>query len=392
MKNIKITGYFMFVLLSLNVLAYKPASYKEPEIIKKYFPKGLAIVETPSIKDGRTEFTTQKEMLDYLGAIHTTNSSSVVNLYGPTSDGFYIPVLVFSRNKLLTFKESRNEKPTVMIIAQQHGDEPMSGDVAMATINRVAKGDLNYLLDKINIVFMPRVNPDGAKKFTRVSGEKKDINADHLGLTTIEATSVSSIHELFKPEVFIDLHEYISDVDSYEGVLKESVVPYYDVLTLYPTNDYYPSDLKGYTKFMIDNMKQNLSESGFSSDYYYNPFQKPKDGKPFTLYRATSDLTLARNMYGLKGSLAILIELRGRGIAFENVVRRLNSGVIAVENLLKSTYSDANKIKVLLANREIDIEKVNTKNINLSKEKTTLPLIDIKTGVLIQTPALLIKN
>lgn len=143
---------------------------------------------------------------------------------------------------------------------------------------------------------------------------------------------------------------------------------------------------------MIDNMKQNLSESGFSSDYYYNPFQKPKDGKPFTLYRATSDLTLARNMYGLKGSLAILIELRGRGIAFENVVRRLNSGVIAVENLLKSTYSDANKIKVLLANREIDIEKVNTKNINLSKEKTTLPLIDIKTGVLIQTPALLIKN
>ncbi|MGL4672396.1 M14 family zinc carboxypeptidase [Cetobacterium sp.] len=389
MKSMK---YFIFIALSLNILAYKPNNYKEPETVKRYFPKAISIIETPSVKAGRTEFTTQKEMLDYLGAIHTTNSSSVVNLYGPTSGGFYIPVLIFSRNKALTFKESRNEKPTVLIIAEQHGDEPMSGDVAIATINRVAKGDLNYLLDKINIVFMPRVNPDGAKRFTRVSGERKDINADHLALNTIEATSVSSVYDLFKPEVFIDLHEYISDKDSYSGVAKDDVVPYYDILTLYPTNENYPVDLRKYTKSMIDIMKDSLKKNGFSSDYYYNPFEKPKDGKPFTIYRATSDLTLARNMYGVKGSLAVLIELRGRGIAFENVERRLNSGLIGVESLLKSTYNDAQKIKVSLENRGLDVEQLNMKKSNLTQEETTLPLIDIKTGDLIQTPALLIKN
>ncbi|MGL5901360.1 MAG: hypothetical protein ACRCZO_01640, partial [Cetobacterium sp.] len=83
---------------------------------------------------------------------------------------------------------------------------------------------------------------------------------------------------------------------------------------------------------------------------------------------------------------------RGRGIAFENVERRLNSGLIGVESLLKSTYNDAQKIKVSLENRGLDVEQLNVKKSNLTQEETKLPLIDIKTGDLIQTPALLIKN
>ncbi|MGL4653506.1 M14 family zinc carboxypeptidase [Cetobacterium sp.] len=383
--------YSLLVGITLNSFAYTPDRYKEAESVKKYFPSMNAIVETPSVLPGRIEFTTQKEMLDYLGAIHTSNNSSVVNLYGPTSENFYLPVLIFSRDKTLTFDNSRNSKPTVMLIAEQHGDEPMSCDVVMATIKRVAKGDLNYLLDKINIVFMPRVNPDGAKEFTRVSGEKKDINDDHVQLLTVEANAVLQVYELFKPEVFIDLHEYISDKYSYENVLEDDAVPYYDILTLYPTNENYPKDLKNYTQAMIDRMKDSLTKSSFTSEYYYNPFQKPKDGKPLTLYRATSSINLARNMYGLRGSLAVLIELRGRGIAFENVVRRLNSGLVAVESLLKSTYNEANQIKVALDKRGLDLENLQKVN-NLFEETTTLPLIDVKTGALIQTPALLIKN
>ncbi|MGL5427414.1 MAG: M14 family zinc carboxypeptidase [Cetobacterium sp.] len=381
-----------FLSLSRVIFGFLGEDYKEPEILKQHFKKEVPIVSTPSVNPARKTFTTQKEMLDYLGAIHTTNNSSVVSLYGPTVGGLYLPVIALSKDKSITFENVKNLKPTVMLIGAQHADEPMGCDVLMGTINRVAKGDLNYLLDRINIVVLPRINPDGVKNFTRVSGEKKDINADHLDLNTIEASSLRVAYNLFKPEVFVDIHEYIADVDSYSGVLGVDSVPIYDVLTLQPTNLNYPKDLKQYSKAIIDKMRGDLKEKGYTSELYYNPFKKPNDEEPFTIYRATSDLKLARNMYGLKGSLAILIEMRGRGIGFENVERRLNSGLVGVESILKSTYSASDEVKKIAKDRTLDIDNLAIAENPLIKEESELLLVNFETGALIKTPAVLISN
>lgn len=384
----KILIYF-FVIVNY-LFAFPGIDYKEPATVKKFFPVTPLVVSTPSIAPGRSTFTTQREMLDYLGAIHTSNNCTVVNLLGPTKDNNYLPVFVLSRGKELTFKNTRNSKPTVMLIAQQHGDEPMSCDILMGSINRIAKGNMNYLLDKINIVIMPRINPDGAAKFTRVNASKADINDDHQKNYTIEASAVRNIYDLFLPEVFIDLHEYIADTESYEGVLPEGAVPYFDIFTLYPTNPNYPIALKRHAITTVEKFKRELSKEGYTVDLYYNPFEKPKNGVPFTIYRATSDSGLARNAYGLLGSLSYLIETRGRGIGFENVERRLNSGLEAVQFFVENTYQNSEQIKALI-NRDLEISKEN-KKLNLINEKIELPLINIKKGSLENTPAILIKQ
>lgn len=384
----KILIYF-FVIVNY-LFAFPGIDYKEPATVKKFFPVTPLVVSTPSIAPGRSTFTTQREMLDYLGAIHTSNNCTVVNLLGPTKDNNYLPVFVLSRGKELTFKNTRNSKPTVMLIAQQHGDEPMSCDILMGSINRIAKGNMNYLLDKINIVIMPRINPDGAAKFTRVNASKADINDDHQKNYTIEASAVRNIYDLFLPEVFIDLHEYIADAESYEGVLPEGAVPYFDIFTLYPTNPNYPIALKRHAITTVEKFKRELSKEGYTVDLYYNPFEKPKNGVPFTIYRATSDSGLARNAYGLLGSLSYLIETRGRGIGFENVERRLNSGLEAVQFFVENTYQNSEQIKALI-NRDLEISKEN-KKLNLINEKIELPLINIKKGSLENTPAILIKQ
>ncbi|MGL5051593.1 MAG: M14 family zinc carboxypeptidase, partial [Fusobacteriaceae bacterium] len=352
----------------------------------------IPIVSTPSVIGEKRNFTTQKEMLDYLGGIHTSSNSTVVNLYGPTSGEHYLPVIALSKNKSITFDKTQNEKPTVMLIAAQHADEPMSTDVLMASIKRIAVGDLNYLLERINVVVLPRINPDGVKKFTRVSGEGKDINADHLDLNTIEAAALRFAYNIFKPEVFVDIHEYIADVESYDGVVKTKAVPFYDILTLETTNPNYPQDLKKYSRGIIDKMMVDLKSKGYTSDLYYNPFKKPSNENLLTLYRATSDLKLARNMYGLKGSLSILIELRGRGIGFENVERRLNSGLVGVESILRSTYVAGDSIKMLAKDRGLEVENLAIETSALIKENIELQLLDFNTGALIKTPAVLIRN
>lgn len=385
MRNI-----FIFILYSVFLFGYTPDSYEEPYTVKKYFRKEIPIVKTPSIEAERDTFTTQDEMIDYLEKIYSRNKNNHLYYLGPTVGKRYIPVVVLSKDGAIDFQNVENGKPTVMIVAQQHGDEPMSGDVLLGTIKRLSDGDLNYLLDRINIVAIPRVNPDGAKKFTRVSGEKKDINEDHATLKTIEASTMSWVYDLFRPEVFIDIHEYIADKNSYSNIIKNSAVPYYDILTLYPTNSKYNNEMREYSKNMIEIMRKRLSESGYTSEYYYSPFQKPKNGSFLKLYEATSSSSIARNMYALKGSLSILVELRGRGIGFENVERRLNSGLISVESLLRTTYANSEDIIKFLSLKKSDKERENSDKNKVVEVR--FPLIDVKTGALIQTPALLIKN
>lgn len=383
--------FICFFIIVNCVFAFPGKNYKEPESVKKFFPAPPIIVSTPSVTGKRDVFTTQREMLNYLGAIHTKNSSTVVNLLGPTKGKNYLPVFVLSRGKELTFQNPINKKPTVMLIAQQHGDEPMGCDVLMGTIKRVTQGRLNYILDKINIVIMPRINPDGAEKFTRVARKNVDINDDHQDYHTVEASAVSNIYDTFQPDVFIDLHEYIADKESYSEILEGGALPYFDILVLSPTNPNYPKRLSEYSKNILIDLKDELEKNRYTVDYYYNPFVKPKNGKPLILYRATSDMGLARNAYGLKGSLSFLIELRGRGIGFENVERRLNSGLEAVRLILEKTYFKSTEVKELVASERKNPISSN-KKVEIEDVLTTIPLINITAGALENTPAILVKQ
>ncbi|MEG0136985.1 MAG: M14 family zinc carboxypeptidase [Cetobacterium sp.] len=379
------------IILSLIIKAVTFPSnglnYKEPQNIKKFFKEPVVKVQTPSVQPRRKEFTTQKELLDYLGAIHTTNDNTTMNLLGPTQKGNYIPVVLLAKEKVFN-----REKPTVMLIAQQHGNEPMGCDVLMATVKRVAKGDLTYLLDRINILIMPRINPDGAKKFTRDSAERKDINADHISLSTVEARSINKIYEKYNPEVFVDIHEYISDLKSYSNILKGEAAPYYDLLVLNPTNPNYSKELKQYTEKMLLQIKNIEKDSGYTVNYYYNPIVKPKKDTPLTLYEGTSDLSLARNMYGLKGSLSYLLELRGREIGFENVKRRLESGNLAVETILKDVYDNYFQIKETVKNERKNQKKSVEIFPEFVKEKNSIKLIDIDNALISEVSCIIIKT
>ncbi|WP_297596552.1 M14 family zinc carboxypeptidase [uncultured Cetobacterium sp.] len=384
------------LIIGRTSLSNNGLNYKEPESVKQFFRDPGVTIPTPSIEGGRSEFTTQKEMLDYLGNIHTTSNTTVVDLLGPTDNKNYLPVFLISKDKSLTFKDIHETavdgKPIVMLIAQQHGNEPMGCDTLLATVKRVAKGDLNYILNRVNIIVMPRINPDGAKKFTRESGEKIDINGDHSALVSVEAQAVSYIYNKFKPEVFIDIHEYISDLNSYSHILSGGAVPYYDLLILNPTNPNYSKSLKEVSDKTLLQLKETLKQNGYTSNYYYNPFIKPKKGEPLTLYRATGSAKLARNNYGLKGSLSYLIELRGRQIGFENVRRRLKSGMLSVEILLKDTYANSDRIKKVVENeknRPHNSEKISSE---IVKEKSSIELIDTNMGQVVSQPALIIRE
>lgn len=85
----------------------------------------------------------------------------------------------------------RNGKPTVLIVAMQHGDEPASGEGALAYAKSLAQGKEGDALSWINVLIVPRANPDGADAFTKALANGVDLNKDHFALSTPESRALA---------------------------------------------------------------------------------------------------------------------------------------------------------------------------------------------------------
>lgn len=58
-------------------------------------------------------------------------------------------------------------KTPVMIITQQHGNEPHGTEAAIDVIKSLTSGAGRAILDQLYVLVIPRVNPDGSELFTR---------------------------------------------------------------------------------------------------------------------------------------------------------------------------------------------------------------------------------
>ncbi len=104
-------------------------------------------------------------------------------------------------------EELDRTKPTVLVIAAQHGNEQSAKEASLRLLRDLAVDDLKPLLGKVNVLVMPQANPYGSFRDVRVNELGLDMNRDHVKL---EAEGVRAIHRVFRrwmPEVTIDVHE-----------------------------------------------------------------------------------------------------------------------------------------------------------------------------------------
>lgn len=103
--------------------------------------------------------------------------------------------------------------PTVFMFSLKsvaHGNEP-GGDGALLEllgqwINNA--DELVTLLEELEIVVLPRYNPDGAVRFQRFLANRVDPNRDHIALNEDHTRNVKTCMNSFNPHVIVDMHEY----------------------------------------------------------------------------------------------------------------------------------------------------------------------------------------
>ena len=173
---------------------------------------GQAVLRTPGEENGYTRYTQNDTLTAFLSALAAASKEVSVSIAGrslptDTYGAQDIPLVVLSRNGAASPAALDRSKPTVLFTAAQHGNEQSAKEAVVRIVRDLALGDLNGLLEKVNVLAIPQTNPYGNFMNVRVNELDLDMNRDHV---KVEAEGVRAIHRVFaafKPEVTIDVHE-----------------------------------------------------------------------------------------------------------------------------------------------------------------------------------------
>ena len=323
---------------------FDPAKvYREAPPVAAKFPDPPGAIATPAFAAGKQDFTGQDELLAFIDALAKKSADLRVRTIARTPEGRALPLLVLARPALEPGAvPAGNGKPTVLVIGQLHGDEPAGGEAGLALAAQLAGGELARLLDRMNVLIVPRANPDGAFHFTRGAPHTADLNRDHLLLSTPEGAALARVFVEYEPDVVIDCHEFSVAqrwVEKFGGVQSQ------DAMIQYATVPNLPQALTHAAETLYRQpMLKALGDAGFSTTWYYTTTYDLKDMR-VSMGGVTPDT--GRNVAGLRNAVSFLIESRGVQIGRAHYKRRVATHLTALKSVLEVTARNADAIVAL---------------------------------------------
>ena len=331
---------------SLLTPASEPLPYSEA--VAARFPAPAVVYATPGLAPNRVAFTTNAEMHAALQSVSSEASRSAnvragLLTIGRSQRGEPLEALVVTRSANTEPSTlAADGKPTVLLIGQQHGDEPAGSEALLVIAREAAEGLLEPLLARINIIIVPRANPDGAAAGTRVTAGGIDMNRDHLLLRTPEAQALARLMRDYKPAVVVDDHEYTVAGRFLE---KFNAVQRFDGLLQYATTANEPAFItKAAEEWFRRPIVAALNRQGLTSEWYYTTSSDPADRR-VSMGGVQPDT--GRNVNGLKNSVSLLLETRGVGIGRLHIQRRVHTHVTALASVLQSAAARSDDLKKL---------------------------------------------
>ena len=312
----------------------------ESDAVAARFAAPAVRYDTPGLQPGRSRFTDNDEMRAALHELAMRPQGPRLLAAGRSQQGVAIEALHFTRGP---------GRPAVLLVGQQHGDEPAGAEALLAVARLLATPAWAPLLERIDVVVLPRANPDGAALGLRWGQHGLDINRDHLLLHSPEARALALLVRSLRPLVVVDAHEYPVPAGYRE---RFNAVPRADLLFQHATAANVPAELARVGETVLRQpLWQALARAGLRVDWYHTASTAAGDRR-----LAMGDLHpgTMRNAQGLKNSFGILLETRGLGLGRAHLERRVHSHVVAVASLLQSVAEQAGPLQAL--RRELDAQ------------------------------------
>lgn len=271
-------------------------------------------------------------------------------------------------------------KIRVLLIGQQHGDEPAGTEALLDLIDDLAKGTAALPAD-VQLWVVPRANPDGAEIGKRRNANDADLNRDHALLGQPETRALHAFVRRVQPHLVVDCHEFSRDSSDYaaHGYTEWPLIMLDTAnLTIYPEQGYALG-----VRFS-EAVADQLRDAGVQAcRYYVGAFPGPADDGE--LRYSTLDPDDARNGLGAYGAMSFIIE-SGIHRQADDPLADLPERVAAYRKILDAMLAE----RWLRACRDASVAMrstplppaiaTNTMWANTSARATPLRVVDAETG------------
>lgn len=345
----------------------------ESDVISRQFTSPGTSFSTPAFAVGRDNFTSYPEAIGFFNALKQRHSHVQIETVGTSQQGRAIFLLV------LTGKVGLNPSlPTVMLMAQQHGNEPAGGEATLAIAKNLLE-ERAQILDRVNVLIMPNTNPDATERFRRESIIGIDINRDHLLLRIPESQAIAATVNRYKPQLVLDLHEFTVAgrwVDKFGAVMRSDAL-----LQAATVGNLNPVVQAVQARYLVT-ARNALEAKGHRVDDYYTSSSSAKD---LTVSMGGVNVDTGRNVGGLRNAVSLLLETRGVGIGKANYARRVESHVLAATAVIEAAAKDGQNLIQMQEDAGRATSKLAcTGNISIvvrhTSERRVLNFLNAKTG------------
>lgn len=245
---------------------------------------------------------------------------------------------------------SDRSKLRVLLFAQQHGDEPSGKEALLLLLTKAFTGRLDQYLERLDLLIVPQVNPDGSQRRQRRTADGIDLNRSHVLLNSPEVRALHDLFHAWMPHVTLDIHEYSSFNSRW---VESGVIRTADVQLGTLTNLNSSAAIRSYQREqMLPFIDAEMQRQGYSFHEYIV-------GSPSTGVRhSTTEINDGRQSFGMLNTLSFLQEGRKwRGFS-EKLEHRAATQLAAVEALLAYSRIHADDMLTLVSRERENLSKL----------------------------------
>ena len=193
-----------------------PWDGKSKKFISPADDKFLTVAE----KSNFEETPSYQESIDWLEALVEQSNYLTMHSIGKSSQGRDIWMIVVSSNAAVSEEDLDDSKPTVLFHAGIHSGEIDGKDAGMMFLRDVVRKHAD-LLQKINMLFIPVINPDGhemisshnrvnqrgpSKMGWRTNARNLNLNRDFSKIETPDLQALLGVFNNWPVDLYIDFH------------------------------------------------------------------------------------------------------------------------------------------------------------------------------------------
>ncbi|CAG1970396.1 unnamed protein product [Fusarium graminearum] len=313
-----------------------------------------------------------------------------------SEEGRSIPYVYLSASKSLLepiASSNGTNKVRVWLQGGVHGNEPAGEEALLALLGKMDAEPkwTASILEKLDIIVLPRYSPDGSAYFQRTMATGFDPNRDHTKMASQQTIDVKALNLKFNAHVHLDCHE--TNAVRLLTHDDKTYIPSHDDQFSAFKNPNVHKDIRALAEsLVVPKVHSALKDKNFTTNGYVVAFQE--EGEGIRLQDFVTDTRGEVTVFMGQG-LAFLSETRGIGIGDQYFKRRTAAGLTAALTLVQTTADNAELIYDTVETARADFITNDQEIIVRDQprwENSTWTYINTESGELTEVPVLFGNN